>query len=178
MSLIRFCAMDTCLIFHQQPSGMFWVFFANHDPAAALLNRLLQKAARQFHTKLQGLTGSAWCTANRILKKLHLGSHLPILHACSALCSKSREHGMLKALWIVDESLKTFQRNRLSQSYHNPPQCALRIQNITLNTPQRNLQLACVLMNKDVRADSAVTGNEQLSEQMHYTGMEDTIRLL
>lgn len=75
-------------------------FFANHDPAVALLNRLLQKPARQFHTKLQGLTGSAWCMANRILKKLHLGSHLPILHACSALCSKSREHSMLKALWM------------------------------------------------------------------------------
>lgn len=56
MSLIRFCAMDTCLIFHQQPSGMFFFsFFANHDPAAALLNRLLQKPARQFHIKLWGL---------------------------------------------------------------------------------------------------------------------------
>ena len=46
---------------------------------------------------------------------------------------------------------KTFQHNRCSLSLHNPPRCASRLRDTTLNTPRRNLQWACVLMNKDVR---------------------------
>lgn len=37
---------------------------------------------------------------------------------------------------------------------------------------------ACVLMNKDVRPDIVMTGNEQITEQMYGTGMEDTIHRL
>lgn len=89
-------------------------------------------------------------------KQLHFVSHPP------ALRRNVHVPTMFKA-WRV-RATEAFQHNRCSLSLHDPPWCASRLQDTTLNTPQRNLQGACVLMNKDVRADSAVTGNEQLTE--------------
>ena len=122
--------MDTCLIKHQQPSNYtsFSIFFAFHQQSR-----------------------SCACKANiGILKPLNF--YFPSTQDSCMFCAASQRRqvpAVFEVRWM--RAPETFEPYHRSQSWQSSLVC-ITAQDTTLNTSQRNLQSACVLMNKDVRA--------------------------
>lgn len=159
-------------MFNQQPSARTFCFvlfpaIQRETTAATLLKQTFQKPARHLQKALGGVFArarAACLLTSRILTEFGfpiLLSDAPALH----FIETPRARVTFKARRI--RASETLKHNLCSLSLSNRRWCALQLQDTTLNSPRRNLKRACALMNKDVRADSVVTGSEQLTEQMH-----------
>lgn len=127
----------------------FVCFFANQEETKSQLlhckNRLFQKPGRQLHKTLQGLYVRTQTACSVFDKEDFQATSLssPSSYCMCMCCIPSKPYVpiMFEAWWM--RAAETCQHNRCSLSLHNPPWCASRLQDTTLNTPQRNLQWAC-----------------------------------